>query len=45
MLGDWQAAAATWQDVSDQMPALEKVGNLYLAHRLRKQHESGGRPQ
>jgi hypothetical protein len=43
LLGDWQAAVATWEDVSDQMPALEKVGNLYLAHWLRKQHDSGSK--
>jgi hypothetical protein len=45
LLGDWQAAVSTWEDVSDQMPALEKVGNVYLAHWLRKQHESGGKQE
>jgi hypothetical protein len=52
MLDDWQAAVATWEDVSEpvpsgrepSLPAMEKVGNLYLAKQLRKQHEAGGKP-
>jgi hypothetical protein len=54
MLGDWQAAVATWENLADppasateQYPPLaatEKAGNLYLAKRLREQHQPGGKP-
>jgi hypothetical protein len=54
MLGDWQAAVATWENLTDPfassaekypaLPATEKAGNLYLAKRLREQHPPGGQP-
>ena len=55
MSGNWQAAVATWEDVADPVPTLptdrmqpltplEKVGSLYLADHLRKQHEAGTKP-
>ncbi len=51
MLGDWQAALVGWEDMTDPLPqsqfdrpaALppsEKVGNLFLAHELRRQHQA-----
>jgi hypothetical protein len=38
MFGDWRKAMETWENVSGEMPPMEKVGNLYLAQQLRKQH-------
>jgi hypothetical protein len=39
MLGDWQGAVASWQDVSGPMSAPEKLASLYRARQLAKQHE------
>ncbi|HEY7315782.1 MAG TPA: hypothetical protein VH643_41010 [Gemmataceae bacterium] len=38
MLGDWQAAVATWKKPTDSMTDLEKLATLYLAQQLEKQH-------
>jgi len=38
MFGEWGAAISTWEDVSGDMPPMERVGNLYLAQQLKKLH-------
>ncbi len=38
MLGDWQGAVASWQDLSPSTTELEKLANLYRARQLARQH-------
>ncbi len=38
MLGNWQAAAATWKQRSDDTTPLEELASLYLAQQIEKQH-------
>jgi hypothetical protein len=38
MLGDHQAALASWKDLSGSMTDLEKLASLYLARQLEQQH-------
>jgi hypothetical protein len=45
MLGDWEGAAASWEDMSGPMTPLEAVANLYLAAQIKKQHPGGKRPE
>jgi hypothetical protein len=38
MLGDWQGAVASWQDLSPSMTELEKLASLYRARQVARQH-------
>jgi hypothetical protein len=38
MLGDWQGAVASWQDLSGDMTGPEKLASLYRARRLAAHH-------